>query len=216
MDRAHAAEPGRSSAAAKPARYRQASYRLAAHQPAQMPPDQGLEVAFAGRSNAGKSSAINRLTERKRLARTSNTPGRTRQIVFFDLDHHRRLVDLPGYGYAKVPAQLQDHWRALIGLYLEKRAALRGLVIVMDCRHPLKPYDGMMLDWLAVSGLPGHVILTKSDKLPSGKRKRALQQVHAAVPAGVTAQLFSAQTGLGLDALRHRLDAWFEWASGLE
>ena len=216
MPQTTGAEPSSQTATAGAGRYRQASYRLAAHRPAQMPPDQGLEVAFAGRSNAGKSSAINRLTERKRLARTSNTPGRTRQIVFFDLDHQRRLVDLPGYGYAKVPAQLQDHWRALIELYLEKRSALRGLVIVMDCRHPLKPYDRMMLEWLEHSGLPGHAILTKSDKLPSGQRKRALEQVQAAVPAGVTAQLFSAQTGRGLDALRQRLDVWLEWGSALE
>ena len=137
---------------------------------AQLPPDGGFEVAFAGRSNAGKSTALNALCQQNALARVSKTPGRTQQLVFFGLPPHENkyLVDLPGYGYAKVPQDLQAHWQAFLEGYFGSREALRGLVVVMDVRHPLKEYDRQMLGYAVRRGLPAHVILTKADKLGRG------------------------------------------------
>src|SRR5690349_142388 len=139
------------------------SFLLSAWQPHQFPPDQGAEVAFAGRSNAGKSSALNAIVGRKDLARTSKTPGRTQLINFFALDETRRLADLPGYGYAKVPEQMKQHWRELLSRYVEARESLAGLVIVMDARRPLTDFDQQMLGWTQANGLPTHLLLTKAD-----------------------------------------------------
>ena len=127
--------------------YRSASYVISAHKLQQLPPDVGFEVAFAGRSNAGKSSSINTLTDQKSLARTSKTPGRTQQIVIFDIDADRRIADLPGYGYAKVPAKLKAHWRQVMQQYFEQRECLRGVVLVMDIRHPMREFDEQMIAW---------------------------------------------------------------------
>jgi len=189
--------------------YLSARYVVSAHHLAQLPPDAGYEVAFAGRSNAGKSSAINRLTGQKSLARTSKTPGRTQQIVIFELDGERRIADLPGYGFARVPERLRAHWRQLMQRYFEQRRCLRGVVLVMDIRHPMKPFDEQMLAWCSASGVPCHVLLTKGDKLGRGPARAALHAVRRALPAGAGAQVFSAKTGDGLDQLVTRLDEWY-------
>ena len=131
-------------------------------------PDEGQEVAFAGRSNAGKSSALNAITGRKALARISKTPGRTQLVNFFALDEARRLVDLPGYGYAKVPAKLRAHWQEVLQVYFETRQSLRGVVLLMDIRHPMRPFDQQMVAWCTAKGLPVHLVLTKGDKLKRG------------------------------------------------
>jgi len=149
--------------------YRSAAYIISAHKLSQLPADEGFEVAFAGRSNAGKSSAINALTEQKSLARTSKTPGRTQQIVIFNIDEKRRIADLPGYGYAKVPAQLRNHWKQVLQRYFTSRESLLGVVLVMDIRHPMRPFDQQMVTWCKYSNVPCHVLLTKADKLKRGK-----------------------------------------------
>ena len=189
--------------------YRQARYVISAHQLKQLPADSGYEVAFAGRSNAGKSSAINTLTEQKSLARTSKTPGRTQQIVIFDLDEERRIADLPGYGYAKVPEKLRAHWRQVMQRYFEVRKCLRGVVLVMDIRHPMKPFDEQMLAWCAASGLPCHVLMTKADKLKRGPAQAALHKVRKALPEGASVQVFSAKSREGVDVLIKRLNEWY-------
>ncbi len=189
--------------------YRQASYVISAHKLKQLPDDSGMEVAFAGRSNAGKSSAINRLTDQKSLARTSKTPGRTQQIVIFDIDEHRRIADLPGYGYAKVPAKLRAHWRSVMQQYFIQRSCLQGVVLVMDIRHPLRPFDEQMLSWCNSSGVPCHVLLTKADKLKRGPAQATLLKVRKSLPLGATAQVFSAKSREGLDELIRHLNSWY-------
>lgn len=189
--------------------YRSASYVISAHQLRQLPADDGFEVAFAGRSNAGKSSAINTLTGQKSLARTSKTPGRTQQIVIFDIDPKRRIADLPGYGYAKVPEKLKAHWQQVMQRYFETRQCLRGVVLVMDIRHPMKPFDERMLAWCAASGVPCHVLLTKADKLKRGPAQAALHRVRIALPSAATAQVFSAKSRDGMDTLIERLNQWY-------
>lgn len=191
--------------------YRQACYVISAHHLKQLPPDDGFEVAFAGRSNAGKSSAINTLTGQKALARTSKTPGRTQQIVIFDIDEQRRIADLPGYGYAKVPEKLKAHWQQVMQQYFEQRQCLRGVVLVMDVRHPMKPFDEQMLAWCSASGVPCHVLLTKADKLKRGPAQAALLKVRKALPAGATAQVFSAKSRDGMQSLLDRLNQWYEF-----
>ena len=190
--------------------YRAARYVISAHQLKQLGEDSGYEVAFAGRSNAGKSSAINRLTGQKSLARTSKTPGRTQQINIFEIDEHRRIADLPGYGYAKVPEKLREHWRHLMQAYFERRQSLRGVVLVMDIRHPMRPFDEQMLAWCEATGVPCHVLLTKADKLKRGPAQSTLLKVRKALPAGATAQVFSATGGDGLGELIDRLDGWYD------
>lgn len=191
-----------------------ASYRLAAHTPAQLPPDSGFEVAFAGRSNAGKSSALNVLCNQNALARVSKTPGRTQQLVFFQVEPHedRHLVDLPGYGYAKVPKDLQAHWQRFIAGYFAQRQALRGLVVVMDIRHPLKDYDRQMLGYAVNRGLPAHALLTKADKLGRGAAGNVLQAVRKELKAeygdGVSVQTFSALHKTGVDEARAVIRGW--------
>jgi len=205
------AYPGKQMTSPEPKRnlYRSARYVISAHHLRQLPGDLGYEVAFAGRSNAGKSSAINALTGQKALARTSKTPGRTQQIVIFDVDPERRIADLPGYGYAKVPEKMRDHWRALMQVYFERRRSLRGVVLVMDIRHPLRPFDRQMLAWCAASNVPCHVLLTKADKLKRGPGRSTLLQVRKSLPAGATAQVFSARSRDGLAELIEVLDRWY-------
>ncbi len=192
--------------------YHQARFLVSASRLDQCPPDSGVEVAFAGRSNAGKSSAINVLCQQKSLARTSKTPGRTQLINFFRLDDGRRLVDLPGYGYAKVAESVKREWQGALADYLERRRALCGIVLMMDARHPLKPFDRQMLEWARHIELPVHILLTKADKLKRGAAARALQQVRSEIGQygpEVGAQLFSALKRQGIDQAHARLDAWF-------
>ncbi len=194
--------------------YRQASYVISAHNLSQLPDDRGWEVAFAGRSNAGKSSAINALTDQKSLARTSKTPGRTQQINIFSLDEERRIADLPGYGYAKVPDRLKDHWRHLMAAYFERRRSLRGVVLVMDIRHPMRPFDTQMLEWCGATGLPCHILLTKSDKLSRGAAKSVLLGLQRDLPEWASTQLFSTRGAVGRDELITVLNAWFDFNMG--
>lgn len=179
----------------------EARFLTSAWQPWQFPPDQGAEVAFAGRSNAGKSRALNAITGRSDLARTSKTPGRTQLINFFEIDSARRLADLPGYGYAKVPERMKEHWRELMTQYVETRASLTGLVLVMDARRPLTEFDVQMLQWTHAQGLSTHLLLTKADKLSRSESVTTLRRVQAAVN-GATTQLFSAVTKTGVDEAR--------------
>ncbi len=191
-----------------------ARYLLAAHNDRQLPPDGGAEVAFAGRSNAGKSSALNTLCRQGALARVSKTPGRTQQLVYFELPPHegKYLVDLPGYGYAKVPKDLQAHWQAFLDRYFETRQALRGLVVVMDIRHPLKDYDRHMLGYAVRRGLPAHALLTKADKLSRGAASNAVLAVRKELAAfagdTVGVQAFSAESKLGVDEARAVVSGW--------
>ncbi len=193
--------------------YQTARYLTSAPTLAKCPDDAGAEVAFAGRSNAGKSSAINALTRQKALARTSKTPGRTQLINFFVLgeDAGRRLVDLPGYGFAKVPEAVKLEWQRHLSDYLQRRASLRGLVLVMDVRHPLTEFDQTMLGWADDKHMPVHILLTKADKLKPGAAKNALQQVRSRLRDWedlVSVQLFSALKGQGIDEVHERLDGW--------
>ena len=191
-----------------------AQYLLSAHTTRQLPADGGTEVAFAGRSNAGKSSALNALTHRNGLARVSKTPGRTQQLVFFQVQPDRYLVDLPGYGYAKVPQDLQAHWQAFIDNYFRTRDALKGLVVVMDIRHPLKDYDRQMLEYAVARGLPAHALLTKADKLSRGAAMNTVQAVRKDLSAtygdSVSVQGFSGETKQGVDELRAIVAGWLE------
>lgn len=176
-----------------------------------LPPDEGAEVAFAGRSNSGKSSALNRITGVHRLARTSKTPGRTQLINFFELDPLRRLVDLPGYGYAKVPDAVKIKWQKVLLQYITERQSLKGIVILMDLRHPLTPLDWDMIAWGGLHGLPLHILLTKSDKLKRGAAQNVLLQTQKALLGyedHVTVQLFSSFTGQGIEDVHHKLDEW--------
>ena len=200
--------------ATPPNPFARAEYLLAAHTPRQLPPDDGAEVAFAGRSNAGKSSALNALCQQNALARVSKTPGRTQQLVFFGLPPHegKFLVDLPGYGYAKVPRDLQAHWQAFIDQYFRTRQALRGLVVVMDIRHPLKDYDRNMIAYAAERGLPVHALLTKADKLGRGAAGNTLLAVRRDLASAfgdtVSAQTFSAESKAGVEELRKVVAGW--------
>ena len=178
-----------------------------------MPLDLGYEIAFAGRSNAGKSSALNTITRHKNLARTSKTPGRTQLINIFALDDERRLVDLPGYGYAKVPLEMKLKWQAALGEYLQKRDCLRGLVVMMDIRHPLKDLDRNMIQWAVESDLPVLGLLTKADKLKSGARKAAVlkaRKMCQEFDGDVTVHAFSSFTGIGKDTAINILSGWLQ------
>jgi len=195
--------------------YSKAEYVLNAHRLDQLPPDKGVEVAFAGRSNSGKSSAINTITRQKGLARTSKTPGRTQQLVVFELEPGRRLIDLPGYGYAKVPDSVRRHWNANLDEYFRTRESLKGLVLIMDIRHPLKTFDVAMLDWCQQAQLPCHVLLSKADKLKRGAASKALLEVSGDLDTSdwdCQVQLFSAQNRDGVDQVRARLDTWLDQA----
>ena len=177
-----------------------------------LPADTGIEVAFAGRSNAGKSSALNTLTNQKGLARTSKTPGRTQLINLFEVKEGKRLVDLPGYGYAEVPEEMKLKWQRALGEYLQKRQALKGLVVLMDIRHPLKDLDRQMIQRSVESGIPVLLLLTKADKLASGARKAQLNVVREAAlefVGDVQVELFSSLKKIGVDKVRQKLDSWF-------
>ena len=177
----------------------------------QCPPDTGNEVAFVGRSNAGKSSAINALTGQPKLARTSKTPGRTQLLNFFQVAQDKYLVDLPGFGFAKVPDKVKAQWEEQLEAYLQKRQSLRGLIMLMDIRHPLKDFDNQMLYWCGEAGMPAHILLTKSDKLKSGARSKALLETRRQLePFGglVSVQLFSALKNEGCGELKGVLQAW--------
>ncbi len=180
--------------------------------PRQAPPDSGREVAFAGRSNAGKSSALNRITGHRSLARTSKTPGRTQHLVFFEIDGTRRLVDLPGYGFARVPEKIRRHWGEAMERYLSGRRSLRGLILLMDARHPLTDFDQQMLAWCRHARMPVHVLLTKADKLKRGPAASILLQVRERLGEhpGVSVQLFSALKGAGVDEARAVIARWLD------
>jgi GTP-binding protein len=176
------------------------------------PTDQGMEVAFAGRSNAGKSSAINTLTRQNSLARISKTPGRTQMLNFFEINEQQRFVDLPGYGYAKVPLEVKKKWHELMETYLTSRKSLCAIILVMDVRHPLTEFDWQMVEWCEHTGLPLHILLTKTDKLNYGAAKNTLLQVQkqlkdASFP--VTIQLFSSLKKTGIDEVHSALDRLF-------
>lgn len=193
--------------------YRRARFLISVPNLKAAPLDQGMEVAFAGRSNAGKSSAINTLTGQKALARTSKTPGRTQHMVFFQLDEERRLVDLPGYGYAKVSEAIKDQWQVELAHYLTNRQCLRGLMLMVDIRRLLTEYDERMLDWAQDADLPAHILLTKSDKLKRGPAKNALMQLQRTLDQnypGCTAQLFSSLKRTGIDEAHAMLDRWYQ------
>jgi GTP-binding protein len=181
---------------------RQASFLSSATALDGMPPDRGREVAFAGRSNAGKSSALNAITGVKGLARASKTPGRTQLINFFGLHHDARLVDLPGYGFAEVPEQVRRSWGEMIQDYLAGRESLAGLVIVMDIRHPLTELDQQLIGWAQPAGIPLHVLLTKADKLSKAQADRAALALRKALGGVVGVTVFSATKGTGKDAAR--------------
>nr|VFK37152.1 MAG: GTP-binding protein [Candidatus Kentron sp. SD]VFK39737.1 MAG: GTP-binding protein [Candidatus Kentron sp. SD]VFK78800.1 MAG: GTP-binding protein [Candidatus Kentron sp. SD] len=193
--------------------YRQAVFLGGAVQHSQLPPDQGLEVAFAGRSNVGKSSAINIITDIRALARTSKTPGRTQQINSFQLDEKRRLVDLPGYGYAKVPEKLRRAWAVMVEGYFRYRQSLRGVVLLMDARRPLTALDRPLVDWCLAANLPFLVVLTKCDKLSHAQagmtRKDTLRHL-ATSDNNVDVILFSATRKQGIDEVRQYLDGWLD------
>ena len=199
------------AASAAAIRYRNACFLNSVHSLAQLPPDTGREVAFAGRSNAGKSSALNALPSQRQLARVSKTPGRTQLLNFFQMEPERYLVDLPGYGYAQVPDAIRQHWRLLLERYLRERRALCGLMLLMDIRHPLTPLDRQLLDSCAYRQLPTHILLTKADKLSRGAARTVLQQVQKMLKTdypSASAQLFSAMTQLGMDEAHAQLDQW--------
>jgi GTP-binding protein len=191
--------------------FNNAKYAISAAKLSQCPQDTGFEVAFAGRSNAGKSSAINTLTRQPRLARTSKTPGRTQLLNFFNLTEEQRLVDLPGYGLAKVPEKVKLEWEKQIIAYFSERQSLQGLVLVMDSRRPLTPFDSNMVQWCQQQQLPLHLLLTKSDKLKKGPANAALLQVKKAIadsPSPISAQLFSSLKRQGIDTLEEKLNQW--------
>jgi GTP-binding protein len=189
-----------------------AAYSASAYDPKELPPDTGAEVAFAGRSNSGKSSAINALTNRKRLAFVSKTPGRTQTINFFTLGNQRHLVDLPGYGYAAVPMKEKRHWGELISTYLQTRTVLRGLVLIMDARHPFTELDRQLLDWIAPAGIPAHVLLTKADKLTRREASATLLAAEdtASRYLNCGVQLFSSPARTGVSLAQKTIATWLK------
>lgn len=192
--------------------YQQASFVQSATTPKTLPKESGLEVAFAGRSNSGKSSTINRVCFQKSLARTSKTPGRTQLINFFTLPEGQWLVDLPGYGYAKVPENIKLEWQKFIEAYLTMRTTLKGLILVMDIRHPMTIFDQGLLTWAEHRQLPVHILLNKADKLSRGATQNTVLAVRKELTQymSVSAQAFSATNGLGLEELWEKLDEWYE------
>ena len=193
--------------------YRQAKFLISAASEKQFPTNGSLEVAFAGRSNAGKSSAINTLCDNKGLAKISKTPGRTRLVNYFTIDEQRSLVDLPGYGYAKVPLPVKRQWEKLMENYLQRSETLRGLVIIMDIRHPLKDFDIQMLNWCEHFGLPAHLLLTKADKLKKGPAQSTLLKVKKLLETegyDASVQIFSALNKTGLDELVSTMNSWLD------
>jgi len=194
-----------------PISFNNAKFIKGAHKLEQCLPDTGLEVAVAGRSNAGKSSALNVIVGNKSLARTSKQPGRTQQINYFELGEQQYLVDLPGYGFAKVPPKLRQHWDQTLSAYFETRQSLAGLIVIMDVRHPMKDLDRQLIEWVADIGIATHCLLTKSDKLSKGKAAAALQETRrqlALIEPDISAQLFSALDKRGVDEAREAIHGW--------
>ncbi|MDE0003661.1 MAG: ribosome biogenesis GTP-binding protein YihA/YsxC [Rhodospirillaceae bacterium] len=185
-----------------------ASFLNSAREPAQFPSDSGREVAVAGRSNSGKSTAINAVVGRRGLARTGKTPGRTQLINFFGVGEDRRLVDLPGYGYAKVPDSVRQHWRHLLESYFHRRRSLVGLLVTVDIRRGLKELDWVMLDWARNSDVPAAVLLTKADKLSRGAARARHLKLSRELPEEVSVVLFSAPAKLGVEEARRCLIGW--------
>ncbi len=195
--------------------FKHCQFLISAYKTSQLPPDEGMEIAFAGRSNAGKSTAINALTNHKGLAKVSKTPGRTQLFNCFEFKPNMRLVDLPGYGYAKVPAKMKKHWDKEIDSYLMNRESLIGVVIIMDIRHPMKTFDEQMLYWAHQSGLKAHVLLNKADKLNNNETKKTLMKVSreiAKISDTATCQVFSALRKMGTAELSNTITPWFEQA----
>lgn len=193
--------------------FQQALFLKGATNLAELPADQGYEVALIGRSNAGKSSALNAITGLKGLARTSKTPGRTQMMNLFALDTQRRLVDLPGYGYAQIPLLVKERWTKMINDYLAQRQCLRGLLVIMDIRHPLKDSDRRLLEWGVACQVPLHILLTKADKLTLREARQSLNAVEAdlqQLSATISVQLFSALEKIGVDEVRSRLSQWLQ------
>jgi len=187
--------------------FQQVAFLKSAPKIVHLPADEGYEVAFLGRSNAGKSSAINALTGKKALARTSRTPGRTAALNIFQFDDERRLVDVPGFGFAKVPPSMRVAWSNLINAYV---ACLRGVVLVMDIRHPLRPQECQLLDWCLAAQLPIHIILSKADKLSKQAANMVKQQVRKQIDPAITLGCFSAKDRSGVAELQEHLAAWYE------
>ncbi|TKB56190.1 ribosome biogenesis GTP-binding protein YihA/YsxC [Ferrimonas aestuarii] len=199
--------------------FRRAKYLTSAPDISFLPADVGVEVAFAGRSNAGKSSALNTMTDQKGLARTSKTPGRTQMINLFEVAEGRRLVDLPGYGFAQVPLEMKKKWQKALAEYLEKRQCLQGLVVLMDCRHPLKDLDVNMIRWGIAADLPVLVLLTKADKLKQNVKQKTLRDVKAEVKdfgGDITVQLFSSLKGTGRGEAIRIISGWLTAEDELE
>ncbi len=182
--------------------FARASFLKSAPEVRQLPLDYGVEIAFAGRSNAGKSSALNTLCAQKSLARASKRPGRTQLLNVFVLDEHKRLVDLPGYGYAEVPMEMRKNWGGMMDEYFSQRVSLKLTVLMMDIRHPMRPFDEMLIAACVKRQLPVHILLTKADKLSRGAAASVLQKLRNTLPEGVTAQLFSSLNQQGLDEAR--------------
>ena len=196
----------------RPLNYAKTHFILSAPDITHLPIDTGVEIAFAGRSNAGKSSALNTLTNQKALARTSKTPGRTQLINLFEVEENCRLVDLPGYGYAQVPEAIKRKWQKSLSEYLQKRESLKGLVVLMDIRHPLKDLDQQMIEWAVSVNIPVMLLLTKADKLASGAQKKQVNMVKEAIlpfQGDITVAPFSSPKRVGLEALKQKLDEWF-------
>lgn len=192
--------------------YHQAIFLQSAAKVSQLPQDVGFEIAFIGRSNAGKSSAINTITQRKQLAKTSKTPGRTQLINLFGLDESRRLVDLPGYGFAKVARETKYRWQKTLGEYLEQRRCLKGVILLMDIRHPLGILDSNMMDWCYERQLPMHILLTKADKLSRNQAQQALYYVMKELKkynSLISVQVFSSLKKQGIDEVANKLNQWF-------
>ena len=194
--------------------FNKTSFLMSAPSIKQSPTDEGKEVAFAGRSNAGKSSVINTLTDNKKLARTSKTPGRTQLLNYFALSEDRRLVDLPGYGFAKVPIVVKRNWDRNLAEYLQERQSLVGVIMLMDIRNPLQKYDWQIIRWASESKMPVHLLLTKSDKLKRGAINNVLLSVKEELAkeelsASFTIQAFSSIKKFGLDELKQKLTIWF-------
>jgi len=192
--------------------YQKAYFLLSAADVSQLPTDEGVEIAIVGRSNAGKSSVLNRITQNKSLARVSKTPGRTQLVNVFVIDDKRRLIDLPGYGFAKVPLSMKAKWQKLVDNYINTRASLAGLILVMDIRHPFKELDIKLLEYCEFRELPLHIILNKADKLSKNEIAKIKHMAKATLTKyrnSVTFQVFSALRGEGMKELLARMDDWF-------
>lgn len=190
--------------------FQQAKFLISAAELSQLPEDTGIEVAFAGRSNAGKSTALNCLTNQKGLAKVSKTPGRTQLINVFEIDEAHRLIDLPGYGFAKVPKAVKQRWEKTLQAYLESRESLKGIVLLIDSRHPIKELDRNMIEWARACNLPMHILLTKADKLNNQGKSKALNAIKPILsPDSMSVQLFSSLKRTGFDHFHQKMDEWF-------